>query len=141
MTNDIVSRDSSMASGTLLNDNEGTIILGLPGTDYQIYLQTDADLGTQLNKRITGTIHARARRVDLVHTGGRYFEPVYGRPRRLQGRISSLDEATNTITVDCGCPFVCELATGQQAANFSEGMLVSFDVERGATFNPQSVSE
>jgi len=83
---------------------------------------------------VTGTIFCRAKRVDVVPSGGRFIEPVYGRPRRLQGRISEINPKANTITVDAGCPFVCEVTVGQKAPSFQVDQLVSFDVERGARF-------
>ena len=136
---------SSTVRGVLISRSENQIVLGLPGTDYQLHLEIEEtdDLDAQPNDWVTGIIHARARRVDTVHTGGRFIEPVYGRPRRLQGTIVGTDLDANTITVDCGptsesvrtgCPFVCELVAGQKSAHLGVGALVGFDVERGATF-------
>lgn len=127
----------SVARGILLDQQQDGIVLGLPGTDYRLHLRVQQPLQVDLHHRISGVIRTRARRVDLVGTGGRYIEPVEGRPRRLQGTITAVDPAANTITVRCsGCPFVCLLMAGQKAAGFSTGALVGFDVERGAMFDP-----
>jgi len=132
----IASNDTPVTQGVLMDQHDNTLVLGLLGTDHQLHLQHDTEVKVKIGgeQRIAGTIRAKARRVDVVRTGGRYIEPVYGRPRRLQGRIVSIDPIANTITVDCGCPFVCQLMANQKTAAFVEGTLVSFDVERGATF-------
>jgi len=62
------------------------------------------------------------------------LEPVYGRPRRIQGRVVDRDPAANNLTVRAAVPLVCELVAGQRAADFPIGTLVSFDVEPGAWY-------
>lgn len=111
------------------------IVLGFANTDYQMHLLPDGTITGEVGKRIIGTIHARARRVDVCHTGGRYAEPVYGRPRRVQGAILSIDEPGNTIVVGAGMPIHCELTDKRQkAGEFNVGDVVTFDVLDGATF-------
>ena len=61
------------------------IKLNFPNTSYETHLIPAGPITAQPGKRILGKIHAKARRIDTVQTGGRYFEPVYGRPRRVQG--------------------------------------------------------
>ena len=127
-----------IAAGTLLEVGDDRIVLGLPDTDYRLYLRIDGPITAPLNKPIRGRITARARRVDRIRRGGRFIEPIYGRPRRLQGRISATDPAANTMTVTAGgdCPFVCQLVTDQSAGDLRPGWLVGFDVESGAAFEP-----
>ncbi len=129
-----------VAAGILEKSEEGMIVLALPGTDYRLYLQVTGRLEAPLNRPIAGRIMARARRVDVIHRGGRYIEPLYGRPRRLQGTIVATDPHDNTITVKCGggCPFVCQLVAGQQAINFDVGLFVGFDVEANASFETKT---
>ena len=129
-----------VAAGVLENSGDGEIVLALPGTDYRLHLQVAGRLDAPVNKPIAGRITARARRVDVVHRGGRFIEPLYGRPRRLQGAIVATDPHENTVTVKCGggCPFVCQLVADQQAINFDVGAFVGFDVEPGAGFEPRT---
>jgi hypothetical protein len=125
------------ATTGILTENKGDLItLTIPGSDYRIHLVTRSPIAAPLNHRITGHIHARAKRVDAVPSGGRFIEPVYGRPRRLQGSIFSTDPEHHTITVRCGAAFICELTMNQSAAEFHHGQLVSFDIESGAWFEP-----
>lgn len=115
-------------------DGTHRIVLSFPGTSYQIHLETLRALDTPLGKRAVGTIRVQARRVDVVDTGGRYVEPVYGRPRRVQGRVVSLDHAANAIVVDAGVPIELKLGKLQSASDFREDDLVSCDVLPGASF-------
>ncbi|MCE9589640.1 MAG: hypothetical protein K8S99_03855 [Planctomycetes bacterium] len=117
--------------GVVQEAKEGMIVLALPGTDYKMHLAVAGALPA-VGVRVSGRITARAKRVDVVTTGGRFIDPVLGRPRRLQGRITATDAAANTITVFCGAPFTCELTMEKKAADYHVGDLVAFDVERGA---------
>ena len=94
---------------------------------------TDA-MRERLGKRLICTIRAKARRIDVVQTGGRYVEPVYGRPRRVQGAVLAIDEGANTITIGAGVPIVVKPTDARQkAADFALGDFVTFGVLPGAT--------
>lgn len=126
------------AHGTLVEQRDGLIVLALPGSDYRLHLRIDAPLDARPGDRVHGTIKANARRVDVVTSGGAYIEPVYGRPRRLQGRVLATDPAANTLTVNVGpCPVEATLMPAQKAGDFMPGMFVSFDVEPGARLDPE----
>lgn len=130
--------DPSLSRGTLESVDGTTVVIALPNTSYQIQLTSTAPTHGEIGKRIIGSIHANARRVDIVDTGGKYFEPVFGHPRRIQGRVQSHSVDTNTIVVDAGTPIHCKLTDPRQSpAQFPIGSLVSFDVRDGATFTPQ----
>ncbi|MEQ9460607.1 MAG: hypothetical protein RIG82_06630 [Phycisphaeraceae bacterium] len=126
--------DQDQTTGTAEAVNDGVLTLKLTGTDYRLALVLEGE-PPSAGSRTTGTIHARARRVDVVPAGGRYIEPVAGRPRRVQGRIIGGDPAKNTITVKAATAVVCTLTDSRQkTTQFATGQLVSFDVEPGATF-------
>ncbi len=133
---DTTTASDAAVHGQLIENGSEKIVLALPGTDYQLHLVVTGRVAVEAGKRVTGRVLARAKRVDVVGTGGRFIEPVYGRPRRVQGRIAETDASANTITVQCACPIVCELTVGQRASEFELGQLVSFDVEPGARFEP-----
>ena len=124
--------DPGLARGTLEGVHEQTatkpafIVLGLYNSDYQLHLLPVGEITAPVGKRILGTIRAEAKRVDIVRTGGKYVEPVIGRPRRVQGRIVETDTARNTITVDAAAPFVCRLTDHRQrASDFEPGQFVN----------------
>jgi len=130
-----------VARGKLLEQVDATattpayVVLTFPNTSYRLRLHPEGGVRAELGKRIEGVIHADARRVDKVGSGGRYVEPVFGRPRRVQGSVVAKDEKANTITVHAGVPIVCRLTDARQRADqFEVGDFVSFDVLRGATF-------
>ena len=113
--------------------------IAFPNTSYLLYLLPTAQVTAEPGKRILGTVHARACRVDVVHTGGRYIDPLVGRPRRVQGTITAIDATSNTLTVDAAVPVHLQLtAPGQSASDFAVGQLVSCSVLDGATFTPVS---
>jgi len=115
------------------------VVLTFYNTQYELHLLPVGDVVSPANapegKRVEGSIRADAKRVDVVTSGGRYVEPVHGRPRRVQGSIVATDNTKNTITVNAGVPIECRLTDRRQsAAQFEVGQFVSFDVMRGATF-------
>lgn len=113
----------------------GYIVLSVPNTNYRLHLQTDASLdAARVGKRLIGRITTQARRVDVVQTGGRYLEPVFGQPRRVQGTVIAIDAANNTVTVNAGVAINCVITDKRQnAAQFEAGQVVSFDVLDGAS--------
>ncbi len=125
-------------SGTLLERDGDMITLGLPGTDYRIELALDGLLEAEVGDKITGTIHAEALRVDRITAGGRYVEPVFGRPRRVQGTVVGGSLKERAVFVKAGGPTLACVLTDrrQQLADFVLHGMVSFDVKRGATFRP-----
>ena len=90
---------TSTTHGQLLRRDDGHIVLGLPETEYQLHLRVNPPLPAGTHPHIAGTIHARAKRVDIVQTGGRYIDPVYGRPRRIQGAITACSRGTRSGTL------------------------------------------
>lgn len=116
----------------------GHIVIEFPNTSYQMHLLPTGPITTPIGKRIIGTIRATARRVDLVQTGGKYVEPVFGRPRRVQGTVIGGDDRARTLIVDAGMPIHCTMNDARQAPSmFPQGALVSFDVLDGATFSAE----
>lgn len=113
------------------------LVLALHNSDYELHLLPIGPAPFQPGERAVGRIRADAKRVDVVNSGGRYVEPVIGRPRRVQGTIVATDPDSNSITVNAGVPITCRLCDpNQRAAQFQPGQFVSFDVLRGSTFEP-----
>lgn len=118
------------------------VVLGFANTSYQTHLIPTVDpstLAERVGKRVIGRINLQARRVDIVESGGRYLEPVYGRPRRVQGAVVATDIPANMIVLDAGTGggIHCQLTDSRQSAReFAIGDFVSFDAMDGATFTP-----
>ncbi len=123
-----------ITTGVLAEKTPEKIVLAVPGTDYRLHLAPHGQVDASLNDRISGTIRASARRVDVILAGGRYIEPVFGRPRRVQGRVIAGDIRQNTLTVLACVPMTVTLMPSQRAGKFAVGQMVSFDIEPGASF-------
>ena len=133
--------DPKLARGILAGVTDATatkpatITLSIPNTSYELHLIPAGAIRAAAGKRIVGTIRADAKRLDTVKTGGRYIEPVYGRPRRVQGTVVAVDTAANAVVIDATVPIHCRLTDQRQkAADFQAGQFVSCDVMDGARF-------
>lgn len=116
----------------------GFITFEIPTSNYKLHLIPTAPVTVAAGKRLIGTVTVQARRVDETKTGGRFIEPVYGRPRRVQGNIVAVDEGANIIVVNAGVPVHIKLTDPRQkAADFTVGQFVGMDVLDGGTFTPQ----
>lgn len=115
------------------------VVVEFPNTSYKTHLLPVGTISTAIGKRIVGIVRVDARRVDVVKSGGRFVEPVFGRPRRVQGTVVATDASANTVTVSAGFPVVLKLTDPRQRADqFAEGDFVSCDVLDGATFTPEA---
>ncbi len=124
-----------IATGVLAEKSPEKLVLAVPGSDYRLHLVPVGTIDAQVDERVSGIIRAKARRVDVISAGGRFIEPVFGRPRRVQGRIIDGDPKANTITVLAAVPVTVSLMPQQHTGQFAPGQMVSFDVEPGATFS------
>lgn len=127
--------DPAIARGVLEGVEPAHIVVSFANTSYQMHLIPTRPVKGEIGKRITGVIRVDARRVDVVDTGGKYVEPVFGRPRRVQGRVLATSDSPRTIVVDAGMPVhLCPLDERQRPTDFLPGALVSCDVLDGARF-------
>jgi hypothetical protein len=104
------------------------VTLRVPGSNYRnsFVFNGDPALLTP-GTRVRGTIHAPAWKVDRVELGGNYVEPLYGRPRRMQGTILSVNTARNELTVQVGYEATVKLPAGDKADTFKPGERVGWD--------------
>jgi hypothetical protein len=142
--------DKDLARGVLEAVHPATattpayLVVSFPNTDYKLHLEPDGGvlpkgIEARVGTYVTGTIRGLAKRIDVVGSGGKYVEPVLGRPRRLQGRVVGVNPTAGTLTVHAGVPFIVKVtAPGQKAGDFGEADFVAFDVLRGATIDLKS---
>jgi len=134
---DLTTATLPTTAGKLASIADDHIELAIPDSGYRLHLVADSPINANVGDRVTGTIHVRAKRVDITGTGGRFIEPIYGRPRRLQGRIVGGSVADNRIFVACGATVIVTFTDSRQNADdFAIGQIVGFDIECGATFEP-----
>jgi hypothetical protein len=128
--------DAGLARGELLSSSTSHIVFGVPNTSYQLHLVPTSPISTPVGKRLVGTIRVQARRIDVVGTGGQFIEPVFGRPRRVQGTVVRIEG--DAVVVDAGVPIhAVPTDSRQNAGQFEAGQMVSFDAVAGGTFTPQ----
>lgn len=108
----------------------------LPDTDYRIRLVPAEGLTLAKGDKVSGVIRAIALRMDVIPAGGRYIEPVQGRPRRVQGRVIGGNVSQNEVYIKAGPGVIVTPMAPQRASDFSIGQMVSFDVRDGATIEP-----
>jgi len=117
-----------MAKFVVENVDNGIVTLRVPGTNYRNSFAIHST-GPSLAEgaRVRGKIHAPAWKVDRVDMGGNYVEPLFGRPRRMQGMIVSIDAAANELTVQVGYEATVALPAGMKADTFEVGQRVGWD--------------
>ena len=123
--------------GRLLEKSDDHVVVGVPETSYRLHLVLPEPIDVEVGRRVRGVIHCQARRVDVVPSGGRFIEPVFGRPRRIQGWVTGGDVQRNVLHVKAEVPLVVHLMPSQQASEFETGQMVCFDAEAGAKFVPR----
>ncbi|MGN6369883.1 MAG: hypothetical protein ACTHN5_16625 [Phycisphaerae bacterium] len=117
------------------------ITLAAPPTNYRntFILKSENSAAVTVGERVRGTIHAPAWKVDRVDLGGNYVEPLFGRPRRMQGTILSVNAATNELTVQVGYEVTVKLPQRYKAADFLPGQRVGWDNVEIPLFEPVAV--
>lgn len=139
--------DPALSRGTLAEvrpataTRPGVVVLTVPNTEYRLELRPVGDDPTPFEGRVgttvVGIIRAEARRLDLCGAGGRYVEPVFGRPRRVQGMVREVRAPENVVVVSAALGLALNLtptAPGQAAGQFKEGDFLTCGVLDGATF-------
>lgn len=133
--------DITLARGTFVGAVSETatkpayVRFAVPNTSYELHLRAVGTIAAQPGKRLIGVIRASARRIDETKSGGRFVEPVMGRPRRVQGTIVAIKDGA--IVVDAGVPIHCTPTDPRQKADlFAVGAFVGFDVLDGASIQP-----
>lgn len=128
--------DCSIARLRLLEKRGRDLVLGRPGTDYQIHVAASTEFQAEPGDWVAGRILTEPVRIDIVHTGGILIEPLAGRPRRVQGRVCALDGERNCVAIKAAVPLFLKVPSNQRLDSFAEGQLVSCDVRPGALFEP-----
>lgn len=115
---------------------DGWVQIKVPGSDYRLRLVPKDGVSLAEGDKVTGVVRAQALRMDVIPAGGRYIEPVQGRPRRVQGRVTGGDVSKNEVYVKAGPSVVVTPLAPQRAGDFMIGQMVTFDVRDGSTFEP-----
>ena len=130
--------DSSVARLYLTGQSADAVVLNIPGTGYQIHLRPTAPVEPTPQGRVRGVVRLPVWKLDVITAGGAFIEPIFGRPRRVQGTVIGAEPSGNAVIVDIfGQPFVGDLPPRWNAAELATGTRVGLDVKEGGTFEPQ----
>ena len=77
--------------------------------------------------RVVGEVYACARKAEMVSLGGNYVEPLFGRPRRMQGMVLEQNVQRNELRVRTGYDVTVKLPENQPATEFPIGSHVGWD--------------
>ena len=121
----------------LLEHTADGVVVSIDQTHYRLHLSCDGQMSADVGDRVRGVIGAKVWKVDFVSTGGAYIEPVYGRPRRIQGRVvGSMADGNRVVVEVCGCRITGEVPQRWPVDQLPSSGLVALDVEPGAVFEP-----
>ncbi len=126
----------TLARGVLIESVPGRLVLGIPGTEYQLHLTPTGPISIPVGRRVSGTITLNARRIDLCTTGGNAIDPLMGPPRNIVGRVVAHDPASNVLIIHARVPMRVRVRPPQTSQAFPVGSLVTFAAEPGAAFAP-----
>ena len=126
--------ETQIVRGVLLESHPDRIVLGVPGTDYRLHLVTARPIGAAAGSHVRGRIEVSARRVDVTRVGGQFIDPVYGRPRIIQGTVIETGLEHSTMVVKAVVPLHVKVRPPQKSADFEVGTMVTFSVDAGAVF-------
>ncbi len=139
--------DPTLTRGTLAEVRPATatqpasVVLTIPNTDYRIQLRPHGDDLSAFEGRVggpvIGIVRAAAKRLDVCGAGGRFVEPCFGRPRRVQGMVRAVLKPENVVVVGAANGLSIHLtptAPGQTAGRFSVDDFITCGVLDGASF-------
>ena len=90
------------ASGKVLRAVDGTVVFNPSGSRYELHLVASSYDGP-VGKPVKAVIHATARKVYTVPSGGSYITPIFGPPRIVQGIVRQADQRSMIVHA-AGCP-------------------------------------
>ena len=132
------------ARGKIIAIEGRTIVFAPENTNYELRLEADSPPdASQVGVITTAIINMSARKLWTVPSGGNFIEPIFGPPRKIQGRIRYLDD--DRMVVQAGTPIVVALPADPSAYDLvrgplAVGTLVNVSVLPGATFIPHTAA-
>lgn len=94
----------------------------------------------QVGTRVVGEVYANARKAESVSLGGNYVEPLFGRPRRMQGMVLEQNAQRNELRVQTGYEVTVKLPENQPATEFPVGSHVGWDNGDWPEFRPAAIT-
>ena len=125
------------ARGKVMRAEGRTLVFQPANTNYELRLESETTTdGVPTGTTLDATVRTKARKIWTVPSGGNFIDPIYGPPRKVQGRIKYLDD--NQMIVQAGVPVLVSLPSDPEAFDLVRGPLtigglVNVSVLPGAT--------
>ena len=127
------------AKGKITEIRENDVVVFCPNnTNYQLHLvHQDGPYTGPLNAPVEIVIHALARKMWTVVSGGNFISPIFGPPRIIQGRVRYATE--DSLGLQAGAPISLDLPAADTAIDLTNGpitvgSLLNATIMPGATF-------
>ena len=120
-----------------VSEKRGTAIIFKPAnTTYELLLEGTGYDGP-LNSPVDIIIQMNARKLWTVPSGGNFIEPIFGKPRTIQGRVKAIEG--QTLVIQAGLPIHVALPSADSAVDLNDGAvqvghLVNAMIMPGATY-------
>lgn len=113
------------ARGKVLSVQDNTVLFAPSNTNYQLRLERQGaspeSPAVPTGVVLDATLRVTARKIWTVPSGGNFIDPIYGPPRKIQGRIRYLDE--EQMVVQAGTSVLVKLPQDPEAFDLVRGPL------------------
>jgi hypothetical protein len=114
------------ARGKIVRTEGNTVVFAPTNTNYELHLQNGGSgegLPTGLCEAL---VRVSARKIWTVKSGGNFIDPIFGSPRKIQGRVRYLDD--DKMVVQTGAPMIVALPKDPSAYDMVSGYLAVGDL-------------
>ncbi len=124
--------------GKVIHVSDDRIVFAPSNTTYEIELLTpNGRYDGPQDTLVEGVIRAAARKLYTVSSGGGWVEPIFGKPRIVQGHIRHIDE--RYVVVDAGALILVRYPETDGSVSLVNGhlrpgIMVNATILPGATF-------
>jgi hypothetical protein len=117
--------DAPSTKGRITEVRGDAVVFQPTGTVYELLLQlSDASkYDGPIDTPISGVVRLSARKVYSVHSGGNFIEPIFGRPRIVQGRVRHIAETGRNLIVQAGIAISVDLPEASSAIDLPSGAI------------------
>ena len=107
------------ARGKVTDKRGATGIVFKPtGTSYELFLEGTGYDGP-MNIPVELVVTVQGRKLWTVPSGGNFIEPIFGKPRTIQGRVKAIEG--QVLIVQAGIPLHVQLPASDSAVDLNNG--------------------
>lgn len=112
------------ATGRVLSVSDSNQVVFSPtDTTYRLHLAAnDPTFAAHIGQVIPSEIHATARKIFTIASGGGFIAPIFGTPKVVQGRVVYVDQTT--VVVRASTLIVIELPPTSDAIDLAHGAII-----------------